>query len=87
MRKLLSLGLGMLLWGMPMLAQAQQHLSCEERLAKAKAQIDLMLVQRDRADETAAEALAVVRMQRDALQTQVQKLREQLKVHDEKPDK
>ena len=58
-------------------AQAQS-LPCEDALAKARAKIDLMVDVRDRADDAAAEALAVVRKQRDKAQQAVKTLQEQL---------
>mgnify|MGYP001599044557 CR=1 FL=1 len=58
--------------------QAQQQLTCEDALAKARAKIDLMVDVRDRADDAAAEALAVVRKQRDKAQQAVKTLQEQL---------
>ena len=76
--RLLLSGLIMVVCLLPWTATAQQALSCEDALAKARAKIDLMVDVRDRADDAAAEALAVVRKQRDKAQQAVKTLQEQL---------
>ena len=57
---------------------AQPSLTCEDALAKANAKIDLLVVVRDKADDAAAEAIAVVRKQRDKMQQDVKLLKEQI---------
>ena len=73
-------GIGALVMALliPGVVMAQQPLTCEDALAKARAKIDLMVDVRDRADDVAAEALAVVRKQRDRLQQTVKTLQEQV---------
>ena len=82
-------GIGILVMAlglMPSMALAQQPLTCEDALAKARAKIDLMVDVRDRADDAAAEALAVVRKQRDKAQQAVKTLQEQLAARHKAPE-